>query len=308
MSIFPTKILLATDGSEDANLALRAAVDMAEKTGSELHVVHVGTPVHLPRYYEGLDMGEYIEEEEKEVERTAQSLLDDQVGKINATGGSVVQAHLRIGRPDEEIVALADELGAGLIAMGSRGLGGVRRALVGSVSDSVVRHAYCPVMVVRGEEIGEALFTSKRILLATDGSKDAELAAHTAAGLAQKTGSELHAVYVRPRIVPHRPGYYVGPEVVEDAERKERERLEQEAQSLLDAQAGEVREAGGNVARAHLRVGRPDEEIVDLAEELGVGLILMGSRGQGGIRRALLGSVCDSVVRHAHCPVMVVRQ
>lgn len=308
MSIFPMKILSATDGSEDANLALREAVDIAEKIGSELHVVHVGTPVCLPRYYEGLDMKEYIEEEEKELERRAQRLLADQVEKIKAAGGSVVQAHLRTGKPDEEIVALADELGAELIVMGSRGLGRVRRALMGSVSDSVVRHAYCPVMVVRREEHGEALSSSKRILLATDGSKDAELAARTSGGLAQKTGSELHAVYVRPRIIPHRPGYYVGPEVMEDAERKEREGLEQEAQRLLEAQVGEVREAGGNVARAHLRVGRPDEEIVDLAEELGVGLILMGSRGQGRIRRALLGSVSDSVVRHAHCPVMVVRQ
>ena len=50
MSILPTKILLATDGSEDANLALRATLDMAEKTGSHLHVVHVGMPVHLPKY------------------------------------------------------------------------------------------------------------------------------------------------------------------------------------------------------------------------------------------------------------------
>jgi nucleotide-binding universal stress UspA family protein len=151
MSVFPTKILLATDGSEYANLALHVAVDMAEKTGSELHVVHVGTPVYLPRYYEGLDMEEYIEEEEQGLERRAQKLLDEQVGKINATGGSVDQAHLRIGGPDEEIVTLAEELGAGLIVMGSRGLGGVRRALIGSVSDSVVRHAHCPVLVVRKE-------------------------------------------------------------------------------------------------------------------------------------------------------------
>ena len=62
------------------------------------------------------------------------------------------QAHLRAGRPDEEIIALAEEIGAGIVVVGSRGLGGVRRALMGSVSDSVVRHAHCPVMVVRMEE------------------------------------------------------------------------------------------------------------------------------------------------------------
>jgi nucleotide-binding universal stress UspA family protein len=115
-------------------------------------------------------------------------------------------------------------------------------------------------------------------------------------------------VYVRPRIVPHRPGYYVGPEVEEDAQQKEQKMLDTEARRLLDTQAEEVRGAGGNVARAHLRVGRSDEEIIALAEEIGAGLIAMGSRGRGGIRRTLMGSVSDSVVRHAHCPVMVVRR
>jgi nucleotide-binding universal stress UspA family protein len=54
-------------------------------------------------------------------------------------------------------------------------------------------------------------------------------------------------------------------------------------------------------------MGTPAAEVVDLAEELGVGLIVVGSRGLGGIRRALIGSVSDSMVRHAHCPVLVVR-
>ena len=61
-------------------------------------------------------------------------------------------AHLRMGEVALEIVALAEELGAGLIVMGRRGLGGVRRALMGSVSDSVVRHAHCPVLVIRQEK------------------------------------------------------------------------------------------------------------------------------------------------------------
>jgi nucleotide-binding universal stress UspA family protein len=55
-------------------------------------------------------------------------------------------------------------------------------------------------------------------------------------------------------------------------------------------------------------MGNPAAEIVDLTEELGVGLAVVGSRGLGGVRRALMGSVCDSVVRHAHCPVLVVRK
>ena len=65
---------------------------------------------------------------------------------------------------------------------------------------------------------------------------------------------------------------------------------------------------GGTVAVEHLIEGRVAPEIVGLAEEIGAGLIVMGSRGLGGIRRALMGSVSDSVVRHAHCPVLVVRE
>jgi len=77
---------------------------------------------------------------------------------------------------------------------------------------------------------------------------------------------------------------------------------------VLDAQADKVRAVGGKVAQAHLSMGKADHEIVALAEEIVAGLIVMGSKGRGGIRRALMGSVSDAVVRHAHCPVLVVRE
>jgi nucleotide-binding universal stress UspA family protein len=151
MSIFPTKILLATDGSEEADLAARTAGDVAEKTSSELHVVHV--TYLLPMSSEASYMASRLYREAYEgLKQEAQELLDEQVRKIRAVGASVAHAHLRIGEPDEEIVALGDEIGAGLIVMGSRGLGGIRRALMGSISDSVVRHAHCPVLVVRKEK------------------------------------------------------------------------------------------------------------------------------------------------------------
>jgi nucleotide-binding universal stress UspA family protein len=85
----------------------------------------------------------------EEHEKEAQQILEAEVERIDGGGAAVVQAHLRMGRADEEIVELAQSIDAGLIVMGSRGQGRLRRALVGSVSESVVRHAHCPVTIVR---------------------------------------------------------------------------------------------------------------------------------------------------------------
>ena len=150
MSIFPTKILLATDSSEEATLAAKTAADIAQKTGSELYVVHARpVPVYIDP---ATDRISDVQGAEETVKGEAQQLLDTQVEQIKAAGGTVAEAYVRLGRPAQEIVNLADNIGAGLIVMGSRGLGGIRRALMGSVSDSVVRHAHCPVMVVRKEK------------------------------------------------------------------------------------------------------------------------------------------------------------
>ncbi len=146
MSIFPTTILLATDGSEEAQLASTTAADLAEKTNSELHVLTVGPDYPL---YELPEHPVEFEDVLRENRREAQRLLDEQLRTVEEAGGTVTEAHLRQGQADEEIVDLAHSLGIGLIVMGSRGRGRMRRALMGSVSDSVVRHAHCPVTIVR---------------------------------------------------------------------------------------------------------------------------------------------------------------
>ena len=151
MSIFPAKILVATDGSREAELAATTATDLVERTGSELHLVYVG---HMPPlFYESpedwtldLDLQSRMKER---AEEKAGKRLDEQVRRVREAGGEVAGAHARLGSPDAEIVGLAEELGAGLIVLGNRGVGPLRSALMGSVSHSVVRHAHCPVMVVR---------------------------------------------------------------------------------------------------------------------------------------------------------------
>jgi nucleotide-binding universal stress UspA family protein len=151
VSIFPTKILLASDGSEEAELALITAIDLTNNTNSELHVVTVGG-VEYRHGYDIPESGDLLQETFEAIEREAQETLDEQVKKIEEARGTVTEAHLRMGRAAEEIVNLGEEIGVSLIIIGSRGRGGIRRALLGSVSDSVIRHAHCPVLVMRSEE------------------------------------------------------------------------------------------------------------------------------------------------------------
>jgi nucleotide-binding universal stress UspA family protein len=289
MSIFPTKILLATDGSEDAKLAATTAVTLAKKLDSELHVVYVEPMLERRPTIQMRFRGDLPADVVESVKQEAKTKLEEQVQKLRQAGGEVAQAYPRTGLPEAEIVALAEELGVGLIVVGSRGHGGIRRALMGSVSASVVHHAHCPVVVVRGEPL---IFPAK-ILLATDGSDKAELAATAAAELAKNTASELQVAHVAAQYPYARAAGEELPDV---------------AQQVLDEQVSRLQQAGVTVAEAHVRVGPPAAVIVALAEHMGAQLIIMGSRGMGGIRRALMGSVSDSVVSHAHCAVMVVRE
>ena len=164
MSIFPTTVLLAIDGSTEASLATEAAVEIAIKTRSELHLVYVHSDPPLTTLYEGEDpLGgmqyrdlELYDEQLENSRLAAQGLLDTAVRKVHSLGGAVAQAHLMEGRAPQAIVSLAEDSGIGVIVMGSRGRGGVSRTLMGSVSDSVVRHAHCPVLVVRAYQEGHA--------------------------------------------------------------------------------------------------------------------------------------------------------
>ena len=163
MSIFPAKILLATDGSREATLAARAAMDFSNKTGSELHIVHVDTmprssganPLEAPldpRYGpqvvpEAGDPGQPWEESGPKP--TPQEFLDNQITRVREAGGEVAEAYLRAGRPAEEIIGLGEEVGTGLIVTGSRGLSPLKRLVMGSTSETVVRYVPCSVLIVR---------------------------------------------------------------------------------------------------------------------------------------------------------------
>jgi nucleotide-binding universal stress UspA family protein len=306
VSEFASKILLATDGSPEAIRATRMAVTLSNALSSELHVVRVGG---VPSAYYGYSEAEMFGREYQVLrareEEYVRERLDEGVEKVRAMGGEVAGSHAGAGSADTEIVRLAEELGAGLVILGSRGLGPLRRAVMGSVSSSVVRHAHGSVLVVRGDG-PERDDLPGRILLAFDGSKEAFGAARAVAEISNVTGSVLHIVYCL-NLEPWLS--YPGP-VMPDLRKKNLEDLEEskrKARAWVDRQAELIEAEGAKVEEAHLVFGKPDEAIVELGEEMEAGLIVTGSRGLGGVRRALMGSVSDSVVRHAHCPVLVVR-
>jgi nucleotide-binding universal stress UspA family protein len=151
MSTFPTKILLATDASKDAAKAAQIASDLANVSGSELHVLHIG---NMKDFHVAPGAEQSFSPRTAplgEVREKAEKTLEEAVKQVEQVGGTVAQSHLRMGDPDEEILKFCEEQGGfGLLVMGSRGLGPIKRRLMGSVSESVVRHAHFPVLVARG--------------------------------------------------------------------------------------------------------------------------------------------------------------
>jgi len=300
VSVFGGRILLATDGSPEAERALGTATMLSQKLGAELHLVCVEPMPDPLSWPEARIMSPELRGDIRErAEDKARKMLEGQVEKIREMDAKVFGVHAVAGRPDTEIVRVAEEVGAGLMVLGSRGLGPVRRAVMGSVSLSVVHHSHCSVLVVRGEDAG----LPGPILLAVDGSEQARVAAEAAAEISASTGSGLHVVFVMPT-AEHLYGRHL---YSNELKQSVREQAEDDVRAFLDEQVGWIEAHGGKVEDTHMAVGRPDAEIVKLAEELGAGLTVVGNRGLGGVRRSLVGSVSNSVVRHAHGPVLVVR-
>jgi nucleotide-binding universal stress UspA family protein len=279
------------------------ALTLSRDLGSELHVLCVGQvpSAYVPAETEILDY-EFWKEMREFARGEASERLEVEVRKIEEADGKVEKSHVAVGRPDAEIVRLAEEIGAEMVVVGSRGLGLLRRAVLGSVSNSVVRHAHGSVLVVRSN--GEGTHLPGRVLLALDGSKAADAAARIAVEISAATGSELHILRVL-ETEAYRP--YPGPEYREGWE-VNLERAKHHARTYLDEHARKIQGEGVKVGDTNLALGDADREIVRFAEDMHADLIVVGSRGLGGVRRALIGSVSDSVVRHAHGPVLVVHQ
>ncbi|MGB3633639.1 MAG: universal stress protein [Rubrobacteraceae bacterium] len=293
MSDFLTKVLLATDGSKDAALAARVAVDLSNKSDAELHIVHAWMP--LPHYaYPSLVEEGYF----PPYEQGARKVLVEQVHRIREIGGKIEGDYLKSGRPSDVILKLGDDIEADLIVLGSRGLGPVRRLVLGSVSEEVVHHARRPVLVARG---GERAWPPEQVVVGDDGSEEAERTGELAAGIADLYGARATLVGAEPKPPrpPDLPEYEHGlyERLVKDYFRGERKRLEE--------RAGRIAELTGLRPEVSFVTEDPTSAILTAAKGSVSTMVAVGFRGRGAVERTILGSVSTKVLRVAEGPVLV---
>jgi nucleotide-binding universal stress UspA family protein len=287
------RVLLATDGSEDARTATAWLTQLPLPTGSELRVVSVvNVPVPV------LDV--------PPVHEFQKSLMDEAQRAAEAARAALAprfrtaEVHVAEGDARDVIVRAAEEWRADLIALGARGLGAVAGALLGSVSIGVARHARGSVLVVKG---GTARL--RGALVAIDGSAHSEAAAAFLARLPLDPALlvRLLAVVERPRYPATTPALAAGMvrQAIEEIAKERRATLEQ---ALAKAAA---LYSGVKKVERQVVLGRPVDEIVEAAGRPDVDLVVVGARGLGTLERILLGSVSEGVLRHVDRPVLIVK-
>ncbi len=285
MSNLPKKILLATDGSEDARLAGQAAASLADNAGAELHVVHAWQSVPHP-----VVDADYYEE-------GARRLLEEETEFVSGLGAAVSKAHLVMGSPVDAILDLAEEIGADLLVVGIRGHGTLGRLVLGSVSEGVVHHATRPVLVTRG---GEGAWPPGRVVIGDDGSEAAKRAGELATSIGELFGARCALVRAYPEFPEtDRVGRALDPRAVDDALRHAERELHERSEELgsLAGRRPRIGMAAGDAGVAILEEAREGDNAATL--------IAVGSRGLGLARRLRLGSVSTKVLRAAEGPVLV---
>src|SRR5215203_4638003 len=293
MEVPMSRILLATNGSDGARLAARAAVGLATRAGAEMHVAHAWHYVPQRASYPTVLWTDYAHLYEREARR----IIASEVDAIEALGVAA-EARLLNNPPVDAILDLCDELEPDLLVVGSRGLGPLRRILVGSVSEGIVHHARCPVLVVRG---GEEAWPPERVVVGDDGSEDAGRAAELAARIGKLFGANVELV--RAHRNPPEP---IGGWSAED--RRKLDEVTSREEESVNERAKALQEVSGSRPKARVIDADPALALLVAAEE-GDGektLLAVGSRGHHGfIERARLGSVSTNVLRVAAGPVLI---
>jgi len=278
------KILVAVDGSESGNNALREAFKLANDEKCWITVTSV-----VPPYEGDIDLTG-VKDVRKAMRKPCEDALAE-ARKIADTERALIKTVCEEGETYERIVDLADAENCDVIVVGRRGRRHFERALVGSVTARVIGHTQRDVLVVPNN----TALGWKKILVATDGSKYSAVAVDKAIAFAKSYGGGLVVVSV---VDVPTEFYAEAPKAVEDMIRKAKE---------YTAAVRKQAEAAG--VKAETFIGEADayQAIVKLAAEQGVNMIVVGSHGRTGLRRLLMGSVTEKVIGHAPCPVLIVK-
>jgi nucleotide-binding universal stress UspA family protein len=286
-------VLLATDGSNEAIAARDWLLTFPLPKSATIRVLAVATlpPTPPPQLVPLAEYRQGVIDRARLIAGETRDALVDRWANLEAC---VTEGDAR-----EEIVRMAEEWPADLIAVGARGLRRLKRVLLGSVSSSLVRYAPCPVLVVKGRRQG--LTTA---VVAVDGSPASRHALSFFASLPldRQVGVQLLTV-VEPPILATDPEL---PGPLSPLNHAMREG-QAEAEGMLRQLEADLKRTDLAVDR-RVVVGRPGEEIAYAASSPGVDLVVIGARGQGAFTRLLLGSVSEYVVHHAECQVLVVRR
>lgn len=297
------KVLFATDGSEAAAEAERLLKALPLPEGAQIEVLCVvSEPVPLiGAYAEGAWVNQDPLYQIAQTERDlAQSLLEGAAARLSRPGVETRVA-IRDGAVAREIMAAADDSQADLVVVGSRGLTGLDRLLLGSVAQNVARHSRRPVLVAREPRHGLS-----QCVLATDGSDHAQHAASFAATLPLPEGMRTTCVHAFKPYDPF-PGLFpTDREEFEAAVAEVREKQRGTAARIAARSAEPLAQAGRPV-ETEVREGDPATQVLALADEVGADLIIAGARGASLIEGLLVGSVADHLVKEAECSVLLVR-
>jgi nucleotide-binding universal stress UspA family protein len=304
------KVLVPVDGSDTSRTILRWATGLARSSGASIVLLSVVDPEDIT-FLEAAsapisDGSDTPDKVLSEIVAKTKTSLEDAVAEVEQQG---VEATLRVvsGSPAEKIVSEAESIGVDLIAMATRRESALARGVLGSVTDRVLHSTGIPLLALQPEEASAASEGGlvRRIVVPLDGSELAENAVPLAVSIAKVTGAKLD--YLR---LVRLPIYGVdmggvGYGSVHYAETLDTEVLEKEASEYLTAYV-ENAESAGVKAQAIVGVGNAALRIVDeVGGEPGT-IVVMATRGAGGLKRWVVGSVADKVVRSAHVPVLVI--
>jgi nucleotide-binding universal stress UspA family protein len=290
------RILVPTDFSRAASEALCYAVPLARQIGGEISLLHVLDWPVVPAA-----LGAAMTDEAKLTGAAKQAL--DELARTTVPPALLEKTLVRVGRAYQNISESARGLRMDLIVIATQGRTGLKRALLGSTAERVVRHATCPVLTVRsvagakspGLKSKSLAPRINRILVPVDFSPRSKAAVRYAADLARTMRARLGLLHVVAPLPLNATRHRA--EIRQyDAEMKI------EARRQLAALAAIVPK--GIKAEALLEQGVPQQSILAAAREWRSDLIVLPTRGLTGVKYIVLGSTAEAVVRHAHCPVL----